>query len=120
MPIEEASEKFLAFSTPQGHYAYHKLPMGLPASPEFFSKVLNKVLAVMDSVLIYANDIVICIRLFRKFLPFFWVFSIWVFRTIECGNTASWPAKMALSLCVSHFFNTAYITYYVTFHLINL
>ena len=36
------------------------------------------------------------------------------------SNAASWPAKMALSLCVSRFFNTAYVTYYVTFHLIDL
>ena len=36
-----------------------------------------------------------CIKLFRKFPPFFYIS---VFRTIECSNAASWPAKMALSL----------------------
>ena len=60
VPIKGASEKFLAFSTPQGCYAYCKLPMDLSTSLEFFSKVLNKVLAGMDLVLIYVDDIVIC------------------------------------------------------------
>ena len=60
VPIDRKSEKFLAFSTPLGRYTYCKLPMGLSASPEFFSKVLNKVLEGLDSVLIYVDDIVIC------------------------------------------------------------
>ena len=38
IPIDESSEKFLAFSTPVGRFCYRKLPMGLSASPEFFAR----------------------------------------------------------------------------------
>ena len=66
VPIDEESEKFLTFSTPQGRYAYRKLPMGLSASPEYFSKVLNRLLEGMEAVLIYLDDIVICTRNIRE------------------------------------------------------
>ena len=34
--------------------------MGLSASPEFFSRVLHKILEGLDSVLIYINDVLVC------------------------------------------------------------
>ena len=62
IPVDKDSEQYLAFSTPVGRYCYRKLPMGLSASPEFFSKVLNRVLEGLNSVLVYVDDIVICSR----------------------------------------------------------
>lgn len=60
VPIAKDSEKYLAFSTPVGRFCYQKLPMGLTSAPEFFSRVLNKVLEGIESVLIYVDDIVVC------------------------------------------------------------
>ena len=60
--MDKDSEQYLAFSMPVGCYCYRKLPMGLSASPEFFSKVLNRVLEGLNSVLVYVDDIVICSR----------------------------------------------------------
>ncbi len=59
IPVAKQSQKFLAFSTPFSRFCYQKLPMGLSASPEVFSRILHKVLEGLDKVLIYVDDIVI-------------------------------------------------------------
>ena len=69
IPVAKESERFLAFSTPVGRFCYRKLPMGLSASPEFFSKVLHRVLEGLEGVLIYVDDIVICTKLVDAHTP---------------------------------------------------
>ena len=63
IPVAKESERFLAFSMPVGRFCYCKLPMGLSASPEFFLKVLHRVLEGLEEVSIYVDDIVICTKL---------------------------------------------------------
>jgi hypothetical protein len=64
--LAEEDKMKTAFSTPSGHYQFHRLPYGLTNSPASFQRLMDVVLrdltatecfTFIDDILIFANDI---------------------------------------------------------------
>jgi hypothetical protein len=64
--LAEEDKMKTAFSTPSGHYQFHRLPYGLKNSPAIFQRLMDVVLrdltgtecfTFIDDILIFANDI---------------------------------------------------------------
>ena len=64
--VREQDQPKLAFSSPNGHYQYKKVPFGLRSSPAAFLKCMNATLAglmgqwclvYMDNVIVFAKNI---------------------------------------------------------------
>jgi hypothetical protein len=66
MPLDEDSIQKTAFSTPDGHYEFLKLPFGLKNAPAFFSRVMHRVLGHLKFVEIYLDDITIHSKTFDE------------------------------------------------------
>ena len=41
VPVDEESRKYLAFTTPKGHFIFSRLPQGLKQSPSVFSHTMS-------------------------------------------------------------------------------
>ncbi len=54
----ESIEK-TAFSTPDGHYEFLRLPFGLKNAPAEFSRIMHQVLGNLKFVEIYLDDITV-------------------------------------------------------------
>ena len=57
-----------AFSTPDGHYEFLRLPFGLKNAPAEFSRIMYMILGDLDFVEIYLDDITIHSRTFKDHL----------------------------------------------------
>ena len=57
--MDEKSIPITAFSTPDGHYEFLRLPFGLKNGPSFFSRVMATAFAGVESVQVYIDDIFI-------------------------------------------------------------
>ena len=59
--MEEKSKELTAFSTPDGHYQFKRMPFGLHSSPLTFSRLMNTVFAGIlgKEMLCYLDDIII-------------------------------------------------------------
>ena len=64
--LDEASKEKTAFSSPDGHYQYRRLSMGLRNSPSTFQRVMNNILRGLTYTIcfMYLDDVII----FRKTL----------------------------------------------------
>ena len=63
----ESIEK-TAFSTPDGHYEFLRLPFGLKNAPAEFSRIMHQVLGNLKFVEIYLDDITIHSKTFDEHL----------------------------------------------------
>ena len=61
----ESIEK-TAFSTPDGHYEFLRLPFGLKNVPADFSRIMHQVLGNLNFVEIYLDDITIHSKTFEE------------------------------------------------------
>ena len=59
LPLSEESIKKAAFTTPDGHYEFTRLPFGLKNAPAEFSRIMNSVLGDLSFVKLYIDDIII-------------------------------------------------------------
>lgn len=61
IPMEEQSKKFTAFSTPDGHFQYKRMPFGLKNAPSTFQRMMNLAFKglVGKNCFIYLDDIII-------------------------------------------------------------
>lgn len=61
IPIAEDSRDFTAFVTPDGQYAFNRMPFGLVNAPSVFQRTINKILndAKVKYALIYMDDVLI-------------------------------------------------------------
>ena len=59
--LDEANKEKTAFSSPDGHYQYRRLPMGLKNSPATFQRVMNNILRGLTYKIcfVYLDDIII-------------------------------------------------------------
>ncbi|CAF0753556.1 unnamed protein product [Brachionus calyciflorus] len=57
--MEEKSKEYTAFTTPDGHYQFKRMPFGLKNAPAQFSKHMHKIFGVRPYVEIYLDDIII-------------------------------------------------------------
>lgn len=61
VPVKLEDQPKTAFSTPQGHYEYKRMPFGLKGAPSTFQRLMNSVLTGVQGIkcLVYLDDIVI-------------------------------------------------------------
>ncbi|XP_043474040.1 uncharacterized protein LOC122506110 [Leptopilina heterotoma] len=61
VPMEESSKKFTAFSTPDGHFEFERMPFGLKNSPATFQRMINTALngLINKICMVYLDDIVV-------------------------------------------------------------
>lgn len=59
IPVSEDSCKYTAFSTPDGHYEFIKMPFGICNGPSVFQRAISKAVSHLDFLLVYMDDILI-------------------------------------------------------------
>ncbi len=61
LPMAPESREVTAFSTPNGHFEWARMPFGLKGAPLIFQRTMNNIFADMlgNSVYIYLDDIII-------------------------------------------------------------
>ena len=59
IPVDEKSQKFLVINTHKGLFKYKRLPFGLSSSPGIFQRFISQLLAKMEGVAAYLDDIII-------------------------------------------------------------
>ena len=64
--MEESSKDKTAFSTPDGHYQFKRMPFGLKNAPAEFSRIMHRILGHRDYVEIYLDDITIHSKTFEE------------------------------------------------------
>lgn len=55
--VDEDSEKFLVISTHLGLFKYKRLPFGINSAPSIFQKFMEKLLAGIEGVVVFIDDI---------------------------------------------------------------
>ncbi|CAK1549738.1 unnamed protein product [Leptosia nina] len=59
IPVTEDSIKYTAFSTPDGHYEFLKMPFGICNGPSVFQRAITKAVKHLNFLLVYIDDILI-------------------------------------------------------------
>lgn len=61
IPMHPNSKKFTAFSTPEGHFHYNRMPFGLKNAPATFQRMMDKALRglIGKYCFVYLDDIII-------------------------------------------------------------
>ena len=61
IPMDENSRKYTAFSTPQGHFHYNRMPFGLKNAPATFQRMMDTALRglINNHCFVYLDDIII-------------------------------------------------------------
>lgn len=61
IPMDKQSKKYTAFSTPQGHYHYNRMPFGLKNAPATFQRMMDTALRglINKHCFVYLDDIII-------------------------------------------------------------
>lgn len=61
IPMEENSKKYTAFSTPEGHFEYERMPFGLKNAPATFQRMMDTALRglIGKTCFVYLDDIVV-------------------------------------------------------------
>ena len=68
IPIDDSSKQLTAFSTPQNHYQFKRLPFGLKNAGIAFQKTMQTILAPYRSsnLVVYIDDILVMTETFRE------------------------------------------------------
>ena len=61
IPMEEESKRFTAFSTPEGHFEFERMPFGLKNAPATFQRMMDNALRGLNGkiFMVYLDDIVV-------------------------------------------------------------
>lgn len=59
IPVSKDSSKYTAFSTPDGHYEFIKMPFGICNGPSVFQRAISKAVSHLTFLLVYMDDILI-------------------------------------------------------------
>lgn len=61
IPVRTEDQPKTAFSTPEGHYEFNRMPFGLKSAPSTFQRLMNNVLTGLQGLkcLVYLDDVVI-------------------------------------------------------------
>ena len=60
LPLSKQSQKYCVISTHRGLFACTRLPFGIASAPSIWQRTIEKVLAGLDGVLVYFDDILVC------------------------------------------------------------
>lgn len=59
IPVSADSVKYTAFSTPDGHYEFLKMPFGICNGPSVFQRAISKAVQHLSYLLVYIDDLLI-------------------------------------------------------------
>ena len=59
MEVDPSSRKFMVVATHKGYFQYKRLPFGVNFAPAIFQKTMEKILAGIDKVAVYIDDIIV-------------------------------------------------------------
>lgn len=70
VPMAPESRAVTAFSTPQGHFQWKRMPFGLKSAPITFQRMMNTIFAeeIGKDVYVYLDDVIICGKDLRSHL----------------------------------------------------
>ena len=60
LPLSKQSQKYCVISMHRGFFACTRLPFGIASAPSILQRTIEKVLAGLDDVLVYFDDILVC------------------------------------------------------------
>jgi hypothetical protein len=66
VPLTDRAKEISAFVTPDGLFQYKRLPFGMKNSPMSFQRLIQKVIAGMEGVSAYIDDVVLCSNNFEE------------------------------------------------------
>ncbi|KAL0284962.1 UNVERIFIED_CONTAM: putative enzymatic polyprotein [Sesamum angustifolium] len=74
--MESESNKFTAFSTPQGQYIWNVLPMDLASAPQIFQRKMNNLFKdYFEFMFVYIDDILIASKNMKEHIKHLEIFS---------------------------------------------
>lgn len=87
IPVREEDRKKTAFSTPQGHYEFVRMPFGLKNAPSTFQRLMNNVLRdfINKICIVYMDDILVFSTSLQEHL-----------ESLKCIFTALRKAKLKI------------------------
>jgi hypothetical protein len=59
IPLDEKSRLLTTFITPQGRFAFNRLPFGITSAPEIFQRTMSKILSGMEGVVCHMDDVLV-------------------------------------------------------------
>ncbi len=70
VPLTKKSKQYTAFSNPNGHYAFEKMPFCISGAPFTFQRLINSVFSgiIGDSVFVFLDDLIIASKDFETYL----------------------------------------------------
>ena len=66
--LDDESKELCTIATPFGLYCYHPLPMGISTSPDIAQEIMERVLALIEDIEIYIDDIACFSNVWRDHL----------------------------------------------------
>ena len=59
LPLDEESKLLTTFITPQGRFAFNRIPVGISSAPEIFTRTISQILEGVDGVICHMDDILV-------------------------------------------------------------
>ena len=59
LPLDEESKVLTTFITPQGRFAFNRIPSGISSVPEIFTRMISVILQGLDGVICHMDDIMV-------------------------------------------------------------
>ena len=59
LPLDEESKLLTTFITPQGRFAFNRIPFGISSAPEIFTRTISQILEGVDCVICHMDDILV-------------------------------------------------------------
>ena len=60
LPLDEESKLLTTFITPQGRFAFNRIPFRISSAPEIFTRTISVILQGLDGVICHMDDISWC------------------------------------------------------------
>ena len=59
LPLDEESKLLTTFITPQGRFAFNRIPFGISSAPEIITRTISQILEGVDGVICHMDDILL-------------------------------------------------------------
>ena len=87
--IHPDSTKYTAFTTPQGHYEFLRMPFGIRTAPSQFSKIMHSIFGDLEFIHIYLDDLTVHSKSFEDHIEHLRI----TFDRLRAANLKLNPSK---------------------------